>query len=166
MSAVLSTFGAHCDHSGCFHRGGVSQSAQHKNHRIVGDCKTEASRKPVPLDAQVAADLWLWKEASAYSKSEDWVFASPHLLAGRSVAENHSTGSTARRNQEARRLAYISPFVFVALGRERREREGSARTDATCQQPVYARCLFASTEGSEETRSTTGRPDDPPREFR
>jgi integrase len=27
----------------------------------VGDCKTEASRKPVPLDDRVAADLWLWK---------------------------------------------------------------------------------------------------------
>jgi integrase len=32
--------------------------------RIVGNCKTEASRKPVPLDAHVAADLWLWKRAS------------------------------------------------------------------------------------------------------
>ena len=28
----------------------------------VGDCKTEASRKPVPLEDRVAADLWLWKE--------------------------------------------------------------------------------------------------------
>ena len=39
--------------------------------RNVGNCKTEASRKPVPLDAHVAADLWLWKEASTYSKSDD-----------------------------------------------------------------------------------------------
>jgi integrase len=34
--------------------------------RHVGDCKTEASRKPVPLDDRVAADLWLWKETSRY----------------------------------------------------------------------------------------------------
>ena len=46
--------------------------------RIVGNCKTKASRKPVPLDAHVAADLWLWKETSKYSKSDDWIFASPH----------------------------------------------------------------------------------------
>jgi integrase len=46
--------------------------------RMVGNCKTEASRKPVPLDVHVAADLWLWKEASAYSKPDDWIFASPH----------------------------------------------------------------------------------------
>ena len=46
--------------------------------RVIGNCKTEASRKPVPIDAQVAADLWLWKETSTYSKSDDWIFASPH----------------------------------------------------------------------------------------
>jgi len=45
--------------------------------RIVGNCKTEA-RKPVPLNPPVAADLWLWKEASKYSNSDDWIFASPH----------------------------------------------------------------------------------------
>ena len=46
--------------------------------RTIGNCKTETSRKPVPIDAQVAADLWLWKETSTYSKSDDWIFASPH----------------------------------------------------------------------------------------
>ena len=46
--------------------------------RTIGNCKTETSRKPVPIDAQVAADLWLWKETSTYSKADDWVFASPH----------------------------------------------------------------------------------------
>jgi integrase len=46
--------------------------------RAIGNCKTEASRKPIPIDAQVAADLWLWKETSTYSKSDDWIFASPH----------------------------------------------------------------------------------------
>jgi hypothetical protein len=45
--------------------------AAEENLRSVGNCKTEASRKPVPLDAHVAADLWLWKEASKYSKSGD-----------------------------------------------------------------------------------------------
>jgi integrase len=46
--------------------------------RTIGNCKTEASRRPVPLDAHVAADLWLWKETSVYSKPDDWVFASHH----------------------------------------------------------------------------------------
>lgn len=41
-------------------------------------CKTESSRKPVPLDLHVAADLWLWREASPYRDPGDWIFASPH----------------------------------------------------------------------------------------
>jgi integrase len=45
--------------------------------RRVGDCKTEASRKPVPLDDRVAADLWLWKESTRYGQPNDWIFASP-----------------------------------------------------------------------------------------
>jgi integrase len=43
----------------------------------VGDCKTEASRKPVPLDGRVAADLWLWKETTRYRQPNDSIFASP-----------------------------------------------------------------------------------------
>ena len=45
----------------------------------IGSCKTEASRKPVPLDARVAADLWLWKERSKYQNPNDWIFASPRV---------------------------------------------------------------------------------------
>src|SRR5882762_2831834 len=30
----------------------------------IGHCKTEASRKPVPVYERVAADLWLWRETS------------------------------------------------------------------------------------------------------
>ena len=45
--------------------------------RHVGDCKTEASRKPVPLEDRVAADLWVWKETTRYRQANDWIFASP-----------------------------------------------------------------------------------------
>ena len=45
----------------------------------IGTCKTEASRKPVPLDERVAADLWLWKESSKYRNPNDWIFASPRV---------------------------------------------------------------------------------------
>src|SRR5664279_2194827 len=47
--------------------------------REDGTCKTEASRKPVPLDERVAADLWLWKESSKYQDPSDWIFASPRV---------------------------------------------------------------------------------------
>jgi integrase len=43
---------------------------------VVGPCKTEASQKPVPLHSAVAECLMEWKRRSAYTKSQDWLFAS------------------------------------------------------------------------------------------
>ena len=41
-------------------------------------CKTEASKKPVPIDAALAEALWSWRLRCSYNQPEDWVFASPH----------------------------------------------------------------------------------------
>lgn len=46
---------------------------------IVGNCKTEASRRSIPLSLDVAADLWLLKESTNYAAPDDWVFASPRV---------------------------------------------------------------------------------------
>jgi integrase len=46
-------------------------------HQVVGDCKTEASAKPVPLDSYMAEDLLRWRRHSPYPMDDDWVFASP-----------------------------------------------------------------------------------------
>src|SRR6202042_2444716 len=43
---------------------------------VIGHCKTEASRKPVPMDPIVASELWSWKQDSPYRQSDDWLFAS------------------------------------------------------------------------------------------
>jgi integrase len=53
----------------------VVQRSIYRN--VVGNCKTEASKKPVPMDPILAAELWAWKQASSYNQSYDWVFASP-----------------------------------------------------------------------------------------
>jgi integrase len=45
-------------------------------HQVIGDCKTEASAKPVPLDAYLAEDLRRWRRQSAYAQDDDYVFAS------------------------------------------------------------------------------------------
>ena len=47
-------------------------------HQVIGECKTEASAKPVPLDVYMAEDLLRWKRTSLYPLMSDWVFASPH----------------------------------------------------------------------------------------
>jgi len=45
-------------------------------HQVIGDCKTEASAKPVPLDAYMAEDLRRWRRQSVYAQDDDYVFAS------------------------------------------------------------------------------------------
>jgi len=45
-------------------------------HQIVGDCKTEASAKPIPLDSYMADDLQRWRKQSAYPMDDDYIFAS------------------------------------------------------------------------------------------
>jgi integrase len=45
--------------------------------QVVGPCKTEASQKPIPLDAYLAEALRTWREYTPYQKPDDWVFASP-----------------------------------------------------------------------------------------
>lgn len=44
----------------------------------ITPCKTEASRKPIPLDPELADILLTWRLQSPYPHITDWVFASPH----------------------------------------------------------------------------------------
>jgi integrase len=47
-------------------------------HQVIGECKPEASAKPVPLDGYMAEDLLRWRRISSYPMMSDyWVFASP-----------------------------------------------------------------------------------------
>lgn len=48
-------------------------------HQVVGDCKTEASAKPVPMDEYMAEDLQRWRRHSPYPMADDWIFASPSM---------------------------------------------------------------------------------------
>lgn len=61
----------------------VTRSIFHNTKRErVGRCKTEASRKPVPLDDVLLEELLLWRQHSEYRTEADWVWASP-ATAGR-----------------------------------------------------------------------------------
>jgi integrase len=46
---------------------------------IVGKCKTETSRRPVPIDEFTAGELITWKGETCYAAPEDWVFASERV---------------------------------------------------------------------------------------
>jgi integrase len=47
--------------------------------QIVGELKTEASRKPIPLDPQLAGVMLEWRYLSPFNQQSDWVFASPEM---------------------------------------------------------------------------------------
>jgi integrase len=47
--------------------------------QVVGPCKTEASKRPLPLDAWVAQELYSWRQQSEFPRPEDWVFASSSM---------------------------------------------------------------------------------------
>jgi integrase len=46
---------------------------------IVGKCKTETSRRPVPIDELTTAELLAWKRETCYAEPADWVFASERV---------------------------------------------------------------------------------------
>jgi integrase len=48
-------------------------------HGVVGNLKTEASRKDLPMVAVLAEVLRDWKDRSQYNAPDDWVFASPRM---------------------------------------------------------------------------------------
>ena len=48
-------------------------------HQHVGEMKTEASQKPVPMDGALATALRDWSTQAAYRQLGDWVFASPKM---------------------------------------------------------------------------------------
>jgi integrase len=44
-------------------------------HQHVGPLKTEASSKPIPMDASLAEVLFDWRGRCPYNQPQDWVFA-------------------------------------------------------------------------------------------
>ena len=47
-------------------------------HQHVGNMKTEASEKPIPVAGALLSAMTVWSQQSAYQQPDDWVFASPH----------------------------------------------------------------------------------------
>ena len=86
--------------------------------QLIGNCKTEASRKTIPLDLDVAAHLWLWRESTRYSNLDDWVFASPRTRGkypyrpDTLLAKHIRPRRQPRQDNEAHRLAYIQAHLF------------------------------------------------------
>ena len=51
--------------------------------QVVGKVKTDASKRPIPIDPFIAEDLPAWYRTTKYNRPEDYVFATDAARAGR-----------------------------------------------------------------------------------
>jgi len=51
--------------------------------QVVGAVKTEASKRPIPIDPAIAEDLLTWYGLTKYNRPEDYVFATNAPRAGK-----------------------------------------------------------------------------------
>ena len=107
----------------------------------VGKVKTEASRKPIPIDPYVAEDLLAWYHTTKYVKPDHYVFATDAARAGKKRGEQplwlaesnaipHSTGSKEGGDTEKYRVAYVSAFLHDTVACQWGRHKSRAGTSA------------------------------------
>lgn len=74
----------------------------------VGDCKSEISKQPVPLDLMTLDELRAWKAETTYAADTDWVFASERLFGKMPIWANASLQKVL---QPAARKARITKVI-------------------------------------------------------
>ena len=126
--------------------------------QVVGPCKTEASQKPIPLDAYLAEALKTWREHTPYQKPDDWVFASPADVRQKSVLGTNSheefyPSCCGEDRNRTHRMAYVPAHVFVPATGNKSRYQGNARIASSCFQPSHIGHLHSSRHNS-QTKSS------------
>jgi hypothetical protein len=135
-------------------------------HQEVGDCKTEASAKPVPMDSYMAEDLLRWRRQSPYPMDDDYVFASPTMKGKQPYWPDNlmkryiKPVAQGERHQQEHRLAHFPPLLrHAAEGQRGRCQDRSGALTAREQQD-HAGCLHAGSELEQASRTEQGCKDD------
>jgi hypothetical protein len=105
-------------------------------HQVVGNCKTEASANPVPMDSYMAEDMLRWRRQSAYASDDDYVFATETmrgstLLAGQPHEASYSASSEGKWHPQEHRLAHFRHSLGTLLkanGEDNPARQGAQRS--------------------------------------
>lgn len=74
----------------------------------IGDCKSEVSKQPVPLDALTLDELRSWRKITMYASDADWIFASERLFGKMPIWSNASLQKVL---QPAARRARITKLI-------------------------------------------------------
>ncbi len=122
--------------------------------QVVGPCKTEASQKPIPLDAYLAEALRTWRGYTPYQKPDDWVFASPATSGKNPYWGQTMMRSFIRPAAVKIGVAHIGwhtfrHYVWNAPERERRKSKGRTGVVAPRESESHDRRLRAGSRSAE-----------------
>jgi len=121
---------------------------------VVGNCKTEASQKPVPVHPIQADALTLWRETCSYGKLEDWVFASRQHrgrkpLWGQAILRKYVRPAAERIGIQKRIGWHTFRHILHSLAKCRRRIQSHAGTDETFLPAFDTQRLHASSNPSQ-----------------
>jgi hypothetical protein len=115
--------------------------------QVVGNVKTEASKRPVPIDPFIAENLLAWYRTSGYGRPEDCVFATNPPRGGKKpgqqlgwlskVMQHIQPAAKRLRYHPAHRLARVPAHLHDSATGEWRRREGRAGTIASWLAPDH-----------------------------
>ena len=129
------------------------------SRQVVTPCKTEVSRKPIPMNVEIAEMLWRWRQEAPYNQPEDWVFGKsskkgkPTVLAQLAFPGAPAACTLNAGHYCSGRLA-PSPLrhTFGTLMKANGESQDHPRTPPPCQLQSHSRRLHASGHASEARR--------------
>jgi integrase len=115
-------------------------------------CKTEASKKAIPIDAELAESLWSWRLRCAYNQQDDWVFASPDGKGKQpywpsSLYRVSQAGIRGGRHHGARGLAHPQTQLRNPDEGQRRGHQDDPGTSPPCQLQGDDGCVHAGCNG-------------------
>jgi integrase len=134
--------------------GGALQLARAIVHQHVGEMKTEASQKPVPIDGTLLEALTDWNNRTAYRGLNNWVFASPDVKGKKPYWPE--TLLRCHVHPAAKRLKIAKSLGWHSLPKNVRDspkwrgrgRKDSPGTDAARKQQIDAGCVRTGFEPS------------------
>ncbi len=131
-------------------------------HCHVGNPKTLARRKPIPLAPELLTILREHRERTAYAADSDWVFASPYKRGAEPYWPDSALQDFVKpavkesRNHEAGRLAHVqAQLQHVAQG-QRCGCQGAKRTATALQHRYHSQPVHTSRQRSETGGSRSG----------
>jgi hypothetical protein len=85
----------------------------------VGETKTEASSKPIPLDDSLLQELTLWRAESPYPRDTDYVFASAKMKGKQplwldTLMRKVIKPAALKAGNPPQGLAHLTPHLFYA----------------------------------------------------